>query len=138
MMTIRSLGANLALILGTDESKMILHHPTDTKFYVTDQDEASNIDAPAGQSNQTSMMDKDREIEEFHDSFSSRAELQYLISTELRNLESFELKGAMMQGHGKTLAEAKETGLFSADSAYSTHYFHSSRQIYPTSHIMDE
>lgn len=75
-----------------------------------------NTDTPAGPSNQVSKVEKDRKLTEFHGSFSSRAELQLLLPTELKNLDSFALNDAIMNGIEPNLAEAVELGFQATDT----------------------
>lgn len=60
-------------------------------------------------------MEKNRETTEFRGLFSSLAEPQSLVATELRELYSFALKGSMMHGTEDTLAKEIELGFHAAD-----------------------
>lgn len=86
-------------------------------------DEIFNSGTPAGWSNQPSEVEKDSGTTEFWDSFSSRAELQSVIAKELRDLDCFKLKGAMMQRVEKTLAEVEHLGFLPTDTGVKHVFF---------------
>lgn len=54
--------------------------------------------------------ERDRETTKFCGLFSPRAELQSLVATKIRKIDSFKLKGAMMKGVEETLAEVVNMG----------------------------
>lgn len=61
---------------------------------------------------------------EFCGLFSSGAELQSLIASELRNIDSFAIKGAMMREIEETLAEVTDLGPLVADIFVKHAFFH--------------
>lgn len=79
--------------------------------FTTAQGEMSNKEAPAVDlSSQPSPAVSGKEVMEFRDRFSSRAELQSLVGTELRNLDSFPIKEDMLQRVKENLAEVIDMG----------------------------
>lgn len=74
-----------------------------------------NNKTSAGPSRQVSIVEKDSNTMKFLDSFSSCAELQSFVSTDLKNLNRFTLKNSMMQGIEDTLAEEFEMGFLDTD-----------------------
>lgn len=107
---LRSCESNSALVSATDDLEKTIHQPNDTKPFTTVWGEKSISDTPVGPSNQPSTMEKDRSTTEFRGLFSSQTELQLLRAAGLKKLDSFVLKGAMMQETKETLAEAVYLG----------------------------
>lgn len=63
-----------------------------------------------------SIVDEDQKTTECSGSFSSRTKLQSPVATQLKNLDSSGLKGAMTQGIEEALAEAIKMAFFAANT----------------------
>lgn len=120
----RSLRSNQAIVPCTEDLEKILYHPNEnTKSYVTAWNELFKIDALAGASNQLSMLENDWGITELQGLFSPRAELQWLVATEIRHLKSFAVKNAIAQGIEETLPEAVDLGFLATDTGVKQAFF---------------
>lgn len=70
----------------------------------------------AGTSNQARTIEKDMGMTDFRGSFSSRAEPQSAVATDLGNLDNFALKSEMMEGFEERLTKVVYLGFLDADS----------------------
>lgn len=116
-MNLHSSRSTPAFASGTDDSENFFLHTNEIiKSYTSAWGKISNIGAPARPSNQPSMAEKDRGITEFCGLLLTRANLQSMVATALRRLNSSALGGAMMQGVRETLTEAVDPSLLIADN----------------------
>lgn len=93
---IRSSRSYLASVSGAHNPEKILHYRKDnTKSFSTAHSEASNSDMRIGISKKPVMVEKERQTTEYRRSFLSGSELQWVVATELRNVNSFALKSVI-------------------------------------------
>lgn len=120
---LRTLRSNAALVPSTDDPKKILRYPKETMSYSTALSEMSSCDTPAGPFHAVSMVGNDRRTTAFRGSLLTPAERNSLVATEIRNLDEYALKNAMMQRIEETLVKAIDMGISAADTAVKNAFF---------------